>query len=220
MDVLDHDPAVLADNLDDLRRVNRVLGGVWLTLRGLGRLTADLAPGDQLSVLDLATGGADIARAILSWARRRGLRACMLATDFSPAIVDLARRDAPAALQFAFIDARVLPFADRSIDVVTCSLVLHHLIPSDAIRMLREMRRVARRGVVVNDIRRNWLGYGGAWLLARAFSGNPLTRHDGPLSVRRAYTRAEMTKMAAEAGLGPLTFDGFAGYRYAITARS
>ena len=84
--------------------------------------------------------------------------------------------------------------------------------------MLGEMRRVARRGVVVNDLVRGWLGYAGAWLLSRAVTRNPLTRHDAPLSARRAYTRAEMVALAARAGLGPLVFEGFLGYRATMTA--
>jgi hypothetical protein len=122
---------------------------------------------------------------------------------------------------FAAADARCLPFGDLSFDVVMCSLALHHQVPDDALAMLREMRRVARRGVVVNDIVRCWRGYWGAWLLSRTLSRNPLTRHDGPLSVRRAYTRPEMLALAAEAGLGAVTFDeGLLGYRVAMTARS
>ncbi len=116
-------------------------------------------------------------------------------------------------------DARCLPFADASVDVVTCSLALHHQLPDDGVAMLAEMRRVARLGIVVNDIVRCWKGYWGAWLLSRVASRNPLTRHDGPLSVRRAYTRPEMVALARRAGLGPLAFRGFLGYRVAMTAR-
>ena len=80
------------------------------------------------------------------------------------------------------------------------------------------MRRVARRGVIVNDLVRGWFGYLGAWLLTRVLSDNPLTRHDGPLSVRRAYTPVEMARLAERAGLGPVVFSGLLGYRVTMTA--
>jgi ubiquinone/menaquinone biosynthesis C-methylase UbiE len=248
MDAPGHDPAMLADNLGDLRRVNRWVGGVWLTLRGLDRLTAALYRGAPLTIVDLATGGADIPRAVARWAQRRGFRASVLATDISPEILTLAAADSscgpsrpertpaggqPAGefkpsrperslrasiLHFAVADARCLPFADRGVDVVMCSLALHHQSPGDAIAMLGEMRRVARLGVVVNDIVRCWRGYWGARLLSRTLSSNPLTRHDGPLSVRRAYTRPELRELAERAGLRSVAFDGFLGYRVAMTA--
>ena len=66
---------------------------------------------------------------------------------------------------------------------------------------------------------RSWTGYLGAQALSRLFSDNPLTRHDGPLSVRKAYTRGEMADLARAAGLGQPTFDvGPFGYRVAMTA--
>jgi len=63
------------------------------------------------------------------------------------------------------------------------------------------MGRVARRGIVINDLRRNRLAWLGAWLLSRLVTGNRYTRHDAPLSVRRAYTLAELTSLMAAAGL-------------------
>lgn len=218
MDLPGQDPALLAECLDDLRRVNRWLGGVRLSIRALEGLTADLAPGAGLAVVDLATGSADIPRAVAAWARRRGLRARLLATDLSPKILGLAARGAPPGVEFAVADARRLPFDEGSFDVATCSLVLHHLEPDDAVLMLKEMRRVARRGVVVNDLVRSWVGYLGAQLVGRTMSKSPLFRHDAPLSVRRAYTRGEMATLAARAGLGPVRFLGFPGYRVAMIA--
>lgn len=217
MDLPGQDPAVLADCLDDLHRVNRWLGGIRLTIRALERLTGDLPPSVGLAIIDLATGGADVPRAMASWAKRRGLRARILATDLSPEILSMAARGSPT-IEFAVADARRLPFPDRSFDVATCSLALHHLDPDDAVLMLGEMGRVARRGVIVNDLVRSWFGYAGAWLIARALSSNPLFRHDAPLSVRRAYTRREMRALAARAGLGPIRFYGFLGYRVAMVA--
>jgi ubiquinone/menaquinone biosynthesis C-methylase UbiE len=218
MDAPGHDPAVLAGNLADLRRVNRLLGGVRLSVHGLERLTRELRPGDTLTIVDVATGGADIPEAVLTWARRRGLRTRVIATDLSLAMLRIAATDAPAGMELVAADARARPFADASVDVAICSLVLHHLRPDDGVAMLREMQRIARLGVVVNDLDRNWLGFIGAWLAGRLLTRNPLTRHDGPLSVRRAYTRHQVAAIATRAGLGPVRFEGFLGYRMAMTA--
>ena len=218
MDLPGQDPALLAECLDDLRRLNRWSGGVFLTVRALDHLTIDLAPGAELAIVDVATGGGDFPRAMAAWAERRGLRARVLATDLSPMILGLAARDAPPDVEFAVADARRLPFADGSFDVATCSLMLHHLEPDDAVLVLTEMRRVARRGLIVNDLVRSWAGYLGALVVPRAMSKNPLFRHDAPLSIRRAYTRGEMSTLASRAGLGPVRFRGLPGYRLTMTA--
>lgn len=218
MDAPDLDPAVLERTLGDLRRLNRLLGGVRLTLRGLDHLTRDLRPSAPLTVLDVATGGADIPAAVLRWADRRGFRAQIIATDRSAAILGIAARRAPAGLALAAADAHALPFADGSVDIAMCSLALHHFRPEDGVRMLREMGRVARRGIIVNDLDRNWFAFAAAWLAGHLLARNSLTRHDGPLSVRRAYTRVEMATLVERAGLRPVHVEGHLGYRTLMVA--
>jgi ubiquinone/menaquinone biosynthesis C-methylase UbiE len=93
-----------------------------------------------------------------------------------------------------------LPFPDRSVDLVTCSLALHHLGPEEAVAALRELGRVTRQSLIVSDLARGRLAYLGARLLAIPFR-NPLTRHDAAVSVLRAYTCAELDALARAAGL-------------------
>jgi len=123
-------------------------------------------------------------------------------------------------LKIAVADGLGLPYPDGSFDIAHTSLVVHHLGPGDAVVLLREMLRVARSGIVVNDLDRSWPTWLGAWLLAHTVARSRYTRHDGPLSVRRAYTRDEMTDLIREAGGTPIaSIVGFAHHRYAIAAR-
>jgi len=64
----------------------------------------------------------------------------------------------------------------------------------------RECRRAARACVVLVDLSRSRLALAAAWLLTRLTSRNRLTRSDGVLSVRRAYTVAEAAELAQQAG--------------------
>jgi SAM-dependent methyltransferase len=214
-------PNIVRNNLNDLRRVNQWLGGVKLTIEGLERLTADLKPGDELTILDVATGAVDIPAQLIPWAERRGLKPRVVASDINPESLAIAAKETPQEINLAVADGRKLPFLDNSFDIVFCSLALHHLAPEDAVAMLSEMNRIARRGVVINDLVRCWHGYAGAWLFSRV--GTPpgsLGRHDAPLSVRRAYTRKEMASLAKQAGFSRGVFDSFLGYRVAMTVTS
>jgi hypothetical protein len=83
---------------------------------------------------------------------------------------------------------------------VTCALALHHFPPGEAVAVLRELARVARRAWVVVDLERSFPAYVGA-LLLRLVLRNRLTRHDAPASVLRAYTLAELRDLLDEAGL-------------------
>jgi ubiquinone/menaquinone biosynthesis C-methylase UbiE len=222
------DRAALAGNLRDLRRINRLLGGADLSvraIRGLLELPSRARPEtlETLRVLDVGTGAADIPLAITR-AFGPGYRVHVTATDSRSEVIDAALAISPGlprrpdiALEIA--DGLALPYPDRSFDVAHTSLVLHHLSRDDGVAMLRELGRVATIGVVVNDLARGRLAWLGAWLLLHAMTRNRFTLHDGPLSVRRAYTRREARDMLAEAGLRPTTeVVGLVGHRWAIAA--
>ena len=193
----------LVGNLRDLARANRWLGGRVLSSQGL----AALAPGGMpVTMIDVGTGGADIPLALLDEARASGRRLSVTATDDRPEILDAAIRLDPRLgtttdLTLCVADGRSLPFPDRTFDVAHASLLIHHLEPAAAVQVLREMGRVARRGIVVNDLVRSRLAWVGAWLLGHLLTTNRYTRHDAPMSVRRAYTVAELTALIAAAGL-------------------
>ncbi len=98
------------------------------------------------------------------------------------------------------------------------SLLLHHLDPGPAAAALRELRRVARRGIVVNDLTRTWAGLVGLALLLPLLARSWITRHDGLVSVRRAYTPPELRRLARSVGLDHLHSAGWLGARVALWA--
>lgn len=214
-------PPLLAHNLRDIRRVNRYLGGTAVVLKHLPALLTDVAHGTSVDVLDIATGSGDIPRALVRWGRRRGYDLRVVATDVAADVLAVARRetaDEPRIVVEA-ADARELPYRDGAFAVVVCSLALHHLSRADGVRALAEMGRVARRGVIVNDLTRSWFGYAGAHLLGLVTT-NRLTRHDAPLSVLRAWTPAELRTMTTEAGIPHVTITSHPWSRVALVARS
>jgi ubiquinone/menaquinone biosynthesis C-methylase UbiE len=215
------DPAALAGNLRDLRRINRLLGGVRLSADAIDALAAHR---EQLTVLDVGTGGADIPMALLARADERGRGLDIVGIDSRPEVLAAAVEARPAVaatlgLELHVGDGRALPYADDSFDVVHASMVLHHLPSDEAVVLLREMGRVARLGVVVNDLDRSRLGWIGAWLMGHLLTGNRYTRQDAPLSVLRSYRADEMKGLLRTAGLTPVRMERRAfGQRYAIAA--
>jgi SAM-dependent methyltransferase len=99
----------------------------------------------------------------------------------------------------ACADARRLPFADASVDVVVCSQLLHHFEDAEIPAVLRELSRVARRAVIVSDIRRSWLAAAGFWLVTWPLGFHPVSRHDGFTSVLRGFTARELERHVADA---------------------
>lgn len=216
-----HDPAELAANFRDIRRVNRLLGGISTTMRHLPALIEAVPAGQPVTILDLATGSGDIPLAILRWARQHGRDVRIIASDVDEAILGLARAHtgAPPDITFARYDARDVPLPDRSVDIALCALSLHHFCPDDAVRVLREMDRLARHGFILNDLRRGRLGYVAAWVAARLTTRNRLTRNDAPLSVLRAYTPRELAELLDRAGVEDVTISMHPWFRMAAVKR-
>ncbi len=202
LDGRDLDPAELERNLREMAMLNRLPGGVGASVAATLQALPAARDGLGGGVIDIGAGSGDFARAL----RRRSAVPIVLA-DHSSAVRVIAAR-AVARMEHVTIldaDARALPLDDAVVDVAHASLLLHHLDPADAVVALREMRRVARAAVVINDLRRGRLASLMTAAPVLAFSRSPYTRHDGVLSARRAYTLPELDALAAEAGLRRVT---------------
>ncbi len=216
------DRLALVGNLRDLARVNRRLGGIDLSARAI----EVLAPGhSSIDVLDVGTGGADIPLALIDRGRARGRLVRVTGIDNRPEVLEAAaladrRVMATGELVLHVADGHALPFPDGAFEVAHSSLVMHHLEPDAARALLAEMARVARRGVVVNDLVRGRAAWAGAWALSHLATRNRFMRRDAPLSVRRAYSVAELTALLAAAGIRvERRFDGPFGHRVALAGR-
>jgi len=223
------DAAMLDGNLRDLARVNRRFGGVDLSMRAIRSLAEDArrrgAPVEELRVLDVGTGAADIPLALVR-ARGPWQSARVTAIDSRTEVLESARRVNAALegrrdVELTIGNGRALPFGDGAFHVAHASLVLHHLDEEDAVRFLGELGRVASLGLVLNDLQRGSLEWLGAWLTLHLMTRNRFTLHDGPLSVRRAYTRVEVGELLGRAAMRPVAWHvGFAGHRWAVAAVS
>jgi SAM-dependent methyltransferase len=194
-------PADVAANLAEMARLNHWLGGLRALTRHLYPRLLQAPPGRCL--LDLGAGGADGPRAIARWGRARGLAPRLVALDWSARNLAAARAGATTADGVALLqaDALRLPFDLRRVDFVISTLLLHHFSPPEAQTLLAGAFAAAGRALIVSDLVRGRLPLLAFRLLQPALARHPLTRHDGALSIRRAYTPAELLALAQTAGL-------------------
>jgi SAM-dependent methyltransferase len=205
MDVEPTSDADLARCLADLERVNRWSLGYRPTLRWLDAVTADR---DRLSVLDVGCGHGDMLRRIRRWGRRRGLALELWGLDASPAATRAARRATPSDMAVRFETGELFAWAPpQRFDVVVSALFAHHLGDADLVRFFAWMEAHAEYGWFVNDLHRHALAYHGLRLGFSLFSVHRFVRHDGPVSVHRAFTRRDFAEVAAAAGLDPADLD-------------
>ena len=203
------DPDAVADSLRNIARANRWFGGAAAVRYGLALALGDVPSGTALTLVDLGTGSGDLAHAARRWAARRGVQLTTVGLELSRVAAGLARS---GGVPCAVGCAGAAPFPEKSVDVVLASQLVHHLAEESAVRLLLSCDRLARRAVIVADLRRAALAPLAFWCGARALRFDRVTLADGMTSLRRGYTTGELRRLLARAGVRA-TVERRPGYR-------
>lgn len=196
------DVNLLNSALRGLRTINFLSGSaasVWQPIERFARRTGK----KKLRILDVATGSGDIPIALWRKAKRAGLTLDVHAVDFNENSLTFARRvaqQAGAAIRFHQLDVLKDPLPGGQ-DIVLSSLFFHHLDETAAVLLLQKMADSTNHLLLVNDLRRHWLGLVLAHIASRALTASPVVRVDAIRSVKAAFTMAEMQSLAKSAGL-------------------
>jgi 2-polyprenyl-3-methyl-5-hydroxy-6-metoxy-1,4-benzoquinol methylase len=192
------DPAKVAATLRDIARANRWFGGASAVRFGLSRTLSDVSRPARLSLLDLGTGLGDLPRVAVRWGATRGIQLVPVGLELNRAAAALAKA---SGLPVAVACAGAPPVGDKSFDVVLLSQVAHHLSAESVVELFRTCDRLARRAVIVADLRRHALAASSFRFGARLLGFDRLTLSDGVTSIRRGYSRQELLDLMACAGV-------------------
>ncbi len=192
------DPATVAQSLRNIARANRWFGGAAAVRFGLRLTLGDTPPGTLLSLLDLGTGLGDLPKVAVGWGASRGIQMVPIGLELSRAAAALARSGGVAV---AVGCAGEPPIRDKSVDVVLVSQLAHHLTAESVVHLFRICDRIARRAVIVADLRRHFLAAPSFWFGAHLLGFDPITLTDGITSIRRGFSRGELLRVMAQAGV-------------------
>lgn len=210
------DPRTVAASLRDIAVANRWLGGTRAALHGLGRVLHGVPRGSRITLLDIGTGHGDVPRAAVRWGRRRGIEIVPLGLELSTVAAALATR---AGVHTAVADVSAPPIARHSVDVVLLSQVAHHFSHESVGRLARSCDDLARRGVVIADLRRSAVAAAGFRLGALVLGFDPVTRLDGVTSIRRGFTRSDLAELLRREGI-PARVERRPGFRLVASWRT
>jgi ubiquinone/menaquinone biosynthesis C-methylase UbiE len=191
-ELLDSDAGTATEieaSFSDLHRINTGFGGVRTTQWMIERVARQRSR-SSFSMLEVASGTGYVIDVVRQQLRTHGIQLQVTLLDRAPSHLGNGNPRIAA-------DALQLPFRDRSFDLVSSNLFLHHLAPHEVQQFAMEALRVSKQAFLINDVIRSRTH------LALVYAGLPLfrsrlTRHDAPASVRQAYTPAEIRKLLAQ----------------------
>ncbi|HEY4649317.1 MAG TPA: methyltransferase domain-containing protein [Gemmatimonadales bacterium] len=192
------DPGTVAESLRNIARANRWFGGSAAVRFGLRRSLAGIAPGTTLTLLDLGTGLGDLPRVAVQWASRRGIRLIPIGLEVNRVAAALARQQ---GLPVAVGCAGAPPLGEKSVDIILVSQLAHHLTPESVVQLFRTSDRLARRAVIIGDLRRHPLAASAFRLGGRLLGFDRVTLKDGVTSIKRGFTRGELLRLMGRAGV-------------------
>jgi SAM-dependent methyltransferase len=209
----------LRQNLDELETINTWLGGYRPVLAALARLRKNFPAGRPLRLADLGSGGGDTLRHVARWARRQGVPLAAEGIDANDFMLAYAadKSEAYPEISYRQLDIFAPEFAARPYDVLTASLFCHHFTDAELVDLLRGWHRQAGLAVVINDLHRHPLAYYSIKYLTKLLGGSRLVQHDAPLSVARAFSRADWVRLLAAAGVSRYELRWCWAFRWQVT---
>ncbi len=177
--------------LGELKVINKYLGGISTTKSALKYFIR--SKNQVLKILDIGSGSSDN----LIAAKNRFPQLKIISIDknlrvLSGSINSLGKINS---------DAFELPFKNNSCDIIHAALFLHHFTEEQIYILLKEFLRIGRMGVIINDLQRSWLALWGIKILTLLFSKSAMVKNDGPLSVKRGFTKLEIKNLLFDAGI-------------------
>ena len=167
--------------------------------RGCGASRSrNVEPNIPTSILDVGCGGGSLTVQL----GLRYPRAHVLGIDIASEAINFAEHQPrPHNVEFRWIPTPQLDFPPKSFDVVTCSLVLHHLADNEIVQFLKEAVKIARHAVIINDLHRHPMASWSYKIISPMLFPNRMVIHDGLLSIQRSFTKEDLEKYFHAAGL-------------------
>lgn len=203
MDDLTYAGPLMDQTLSELETINTWLGGNNVTMSALREILSGIDRKGKVRIVDLGCGRGDILQNIEKWSRNNQITVDLIGIDANDYIVNTANQSLPKGSQIKFecIDILSAEFQSQQFDIVIGTLFFHHFSDHQLISFFRGLKNQAKIGFIVNDIHRHPIAFYSIWLLTRLFSRSSMVKYDAPLSVMRAFKKAELTRILHQAGV-------------------
>ena len=194
MDDLDMQGNELAKTLQDLDKVNRLLGGNNITVEGVEKLLKSCCYRRPVKIIDVGCGNGSILKQVANYGRKTSNELQLLGIDANENAMEIAEEnllDYPE-VSFKAMDVFSKEFKALEADIILCTLTLHHFSNDEIVRLMQIFTEKAGLGVVINDLKRSKRAYYLFQAFCTAFGISEINREDGLTSILRSFKKDEL----------------------------
>lgn len=194
MDDFDLQGKELKRTLQDLDKINKWLGGNKITLEGLETILKSTCYAQPVTIMDVGCGNGSMLAEIADYGRRRGIKMKLYGIDANPNTIQLAKENTQSypEISYELLDIFSEEFSSGKVDIILCTLTLHHFSDFEIQKVLHNFVKSAQMGIVINDLHRTRIAYYLFMAFCAVFIDNEIAKKDGLTSILRSFKKEEL----------------------------
>ena len=211
---MDNDGFVTA--LDDIARINQLLGGNSVTLNGVKTLIKDFPKDNTITIMDFGCGSGDMLRMLSKFGAENNLKFQLIGIDANEATIRHAEKCSTEFNNITYLaeDIFLYDFSKYKIDIALITLTLHHFKDDEILKIMRVILKLVRKGIVVNDLQRSKLAYRLFQMIIFIFRLEKMTANDGLISILRGFKKEDLSNYSKDLGLKKYSINWKWAFRY------
>ncbi|MFC6268092.1 methyltransferase domain-containing protein [Frigoriflavimonas asaccharolytica] len=202
MDDFSMDNEGLVTALDDIARINHLLGGNSVTLNGVKKIIKNLPNTKEITIMDFGCGNGDMLRMLSDYGKKNNLKFNLIGIDANEATIRHAEYCSKNYDNISYLaeDIFLFNFSKFSIDIALITLTLHHFKDKEILNLMQVIFKIVNKGIIVNDLERSKIAYRLFQAIIFVFRLEKMTANDGLISILRGFKKQDLTKFSKELG--------------------
>jgi 2-polyprenyl-3-methyl-5-hydroxy-6-metoxy-1,4-benzoquinol methylase len=202
--------------MQDLNKINTLLGGHRITCKGLGYFLRSKPAITRLNIAEIGCGGGDNLEALRKFLSRKNLSCSLTGIDIKEECIQYSKQQGADDIIWICSDYKTVNWPSAKPDIIFSSLFCHHFTDEELVEQLLWLRATSNMGFFINDLHRHPLAYYSITLLTKIFSKSYLVKNDGPVSVLRGFKKQDWIRLLKSAGITNYSIEWHWAFRYLI----
>jgi 2-polyprenyl-3-methyl-5-hydroxy-6-metoxy-1,4-benzoquinol methylase len=206
----------LREALDQIARINQLLGGNKVILQGIKELLKQSHHAKTISIADIGCGNGDMIRMLAKFGQKNKLTFQLTGIDANEFTINYAKKLSQeySNIEYKCLDIFSEDFKTIKFDIILCTLTLHHFTNEQILKIISIFSNNAEIGIIINDLHRSKTAYRLFELICFVFNLNSMSREDGLISILRGFRKKELVEFSKKLDLKNYTINWKWAFRY------